>query len=808
TANNFNALLAGSVTNNTTIENVNVTYKAIQWPYADSYAKNKMTGLLVARWNNTAHTVRNVTLNAGALTVTNALGYELSAVTFENVKVLANEVTLIGCTTAYDNETNLTSWPTGVTYTDTYEEITVDAQVIAEAGVVTLNNDKFIVGETYSVVCGSVTKTATVSTQGVLTVTMDGISTGAVTINCSTESKLVAFTNVLSVTKVIRNAEDLNVLNAYNASGHITGYYVLGNNINCNGATYSATGRDGNKQFQGIFDGQGYTISNLSVGANGIFNLIVGGTVKNVNFTDVSLVRDGNNYTALLAGQTWGNPIIENVNVTFKTIEWTYNNVFNASAITGLLVARWSNATATVTNVVIDATGLNITNALGTEITGVVFTNVTVKGDSYELIACTGANSSSGVSDWPSGVTFTDTFTAEIVDVIAPSESSYYTFSGQDYVIKGENYSFTITQDVSGLGDFIVLVNGVEVAGNNGTYTVENVVDELTVQVIHGYIEHGSNVTVEYSASGIKLTNAVVGSYNETNAPYLAWISADYINYMVSQGYSTVSFTVQTDNNLAQQAVASYNGTIFVYHVDGTAKEFTQSLTNSATAGLYFWVQNASGSGFAIKDQGAYLLITGLTFKKADLTVTAPAQSNYYTFTGNSTVENGKTYTFSVTVKVSGLNDFIVLVNGVEVTGNSGTYTVENVTEALTIKVIHGYIEYGAVSSVSYTDGVATVTNSTSAGTEAYMAYISADYVNYLMSQGHTYIDFYIAPDGSVADQAIVACGNTIVRTPSNYTSVARVTLKADTAIKFWCQQNGSGSAIQNQGGSMTVTRG
>ena len=86
------------------------------------------------------------------------------------------------------------------------------------------------------------------------------------------------------------------------------------------------------------------------------------------------------------------------------------------------------------------------------------------------------------------------------------------------------------------------------------------------------------------------------------------------------------------------------------------------------------------------------------------------------------------------------------------------------------------------------------------------MAYISADYVNYLLSKGYNYIDFYITPDGTTADTALVMCGNTIGRTVENGgTSIARVQLKADTAIVFWCQKGSSGSTIQGQGGYMTV---
>lgn len=140
TSNNFNTLFAGSITNNSTIENVNVSFKVIEWPYTNSYADNKVTGLLGARWNNTAHTVRNVTLDATGLTITNALGVEISGVTFENVKVLADDVTLIACTTAYDNKTKLIEWSTGVSFVDTYDAIEVKCL---------LNNESCLMGTFY-----------------------------------------------------------------------------------------------------------------------------------------------------------------------------------------------------------------------------------------------------------------------------------------------------------------------------------------------------------------------------------------------------------------------------------------------------------------------------------------------------------------------------------------------------------------------------------------------------------------------------------------------------------------------------------
>ena len=99
--------------------------------------------------------------------------------------------------------------------------------------------------------------------------------------------------------------------------------------------------------------------------------------------------------------------------------------------------------------------------------------------------------------------------------------------------------------------------------------------------------------------------------------------------------------------------------------------------------------------------------------------------------------------------------------------------------------------------------------DATSTNAEAFMAYISADYVNYLLAQGYNYWDFYIVPDGDVSDTALISCGNTIAKTVADgEMKAARVQLQADTAIKFWCQKDKSGSAIQGQGSYMMVTYG
>ena len=98
-----------------------------------------------------------------------------------------------------------------------------------------MKHEKFLVGEIYNVTFGNTTVQTVVSEAGTLTASVTGMS-GASVVGCQTEGKTFTFNNVIPVT-VLRTAEDLKKLNAYTASGHITGYYILGNNIDCTGVS-------------------------------------------------------------------------------------------------------------------------------------------------------------------------------------------------------------------------------------------------------------------------------------------------------------------------------------------------------------------------------------------------------------------------------------------------------------------------------------------------------------------------------------------------------------------------------------------
>lgn len=115
--------------------------------------------------------------------------------------------------------------------------------------------------------------------------------------------------NLKIVTKILRVKEDLAVFTINDKTGEFKGYYLLANDIDATGYThatgiaYAVTGVSGryfmnegygNAGLKGTFDGNGHSISNLTVGQLGIFGLINGGTVKNVAFKDLKYTNQSN----------------------------------------------------------------------------------------------------------------------------------------------------------------------------------------------------------------------------------------------------------------------------------------------------------------------------------------------------------------------------------------------------------------------------------------------------------------------------------------------------------------------------------
>ena len=246
----------------------------------------------------------------------------------------------------------------------------------------------------------------TVSNETVTISNIDGLDVGVeYSLNLFDEQADIVATPFFSVTKVIKEAKDLAIFDLANRdyatlkdasnknpTKNITGYYVLGGDIDASdytmdthGMINTTIGSTENIGFNGTFDGRGYTIKGLTFGTvseissnldeirgdtwnTASFNLfgIIGtkGTVKNFAMTDVkyNITRANLNagMLAILATLIYDEATVENVYIDLAIVK---GGAVGATMVSGLAYCLYDGAT--VKNVVIDTlveTGTGFTN--------------------------------------------------------------------------------------------------------------------------------------------------------------------------------------------------------------------------------------------------------------------------------------------------------------------------------------------------------------------------------------------------------------------------------------------------------------
>lgn len=352
-------LFARVAANFSGIEDVTVNYTSI---FTDDKITTPEYGLLVSRQMNvgeekpTDPLLKNIILNAKGLVVPNAFGLAVnSRIKFENVVVIASEIKLLGASDA--NGEQPLEQINGVTTILPIEEDTFAA---AEDGATTLmlQSDIFKVGETADILLNGIRKQVEVVNEGELTLTLADFSVitfGRLPVSVLLDESEYVFSDVWYVTKVITQFSDLSLLNNTNNARN-TGYYILGDNLDGAGENIdggSTTAWNQNQGFGGTFDGRGYTVSNFGVSGYGIFGGIGLGTIKNVNFSDVTL----NSGSALFARTMYNSKVID-VTLSLKAFNST-------SGECGLFVSRETNTSSGYSNIVVDANGCDIYNVLG-----------------------------------------------------------------------------------------------------------------------------------------------------------------------------------------------------------------------------------------------------------------------------------------------------------------------------------------------------------------------------------------------------------------------------------------------------------
>lgn len=212
-----------------------------------------------------------------------------------------------------------------------------------------LANDNNIAG-TVQAYIGAAPVSATVTEKGI-EITGAGVleEQESYTLNVFDANNEVYSQPFIAATKVIRTAEDL----AYFELEDITvesgksittntvynGYYVVANDIDATNYKHKAVkdtelnatlndAVDGKQNYisvvtgglTGTFDGAGHTISNLTVLDQGLFGLISEGTVKNIGFTNVTLVGSAYRKNIALFAQNVYAGQFENVYVQANTL--------------------------------------------------------------------------------------------------------------------------------------------------------------------------------------------------------------------------------------------------------------------------------------------------------------------------------------------------------------------------------------------------------------------------------------------------------------------------------------------------------
>ena len=221
--------------------------------------------------------------------------------------------------------------------------------------------------------------------------------------------------------------------------------------------------------------------------------------------------------------------------------------------------------------------------------------------------------------------------------------------------------------------------------------------------------ESGGNVTVEY-------VETVVGE--------AAWgqsINTPYYHVTIPEGTEKVLLTYPESVNLVLsgddtavffyrntypgQSTIDLGGALTVATNDDGSKtvtipveSFMRSAAGSVAVGMAYYVDGENQSAAEFFD-----------FTYAALTHAVTLTSGEgYTLTGEATVEDGKDYSFTVTIAddYEMEDNFVVKANGETLTaGESGSYTVENVTADLTITV-EGVVKKQAAShAVTLTPG-------------------------------------------------------------------------------------------------------
>ena len=283
-------------------------------------------------------------------------------------------------------------------------------------------------------------------------------------------------------------------------------------------------------------------------------------------------------------------------------------------------------------------------------------------------------------------------------------ENAAYTITGEKYAPVDGTYSFTVAaNDGYDAANMVVKVNGEEVTEVDGKYTVENVTSDLAITVEAEKTEPIYTVDFQDNTSGGRLGL-------EENFKTKFFITSDR-----DVSFETFVAKFHYDPAAVKFALVWPSG------FSAAADEKTGTLTLTASDGSYTANKETTFEVFfescALGDTTITLTSAAVDGKEVlgepiavSRTVgykVAWAEDAAYTVTGEKYVDVKGTYTFTVAAN-EGYNgtNMVVKVNGTEVTGTNGTYTVENVDSDLKITVegVTEAVKQHGLSDLSFGD--------------------------------------------------------------------------------------------------------
>ena len=277
------------------------------------------------------------------------------------------------------------------------------------------------------------------------------------------------------------DANAMQALSDYVADGNdCTGLtFCLTNNVDLRGVTWTPIGRSGNK-FKGDFDGNGYTISNLSVSGSdyvGLFGWVDTGTISDVALVNAT-VSGSTHYVGGIAGLVGG----------------TINNCYVIGDISGNndvgAIAGWAYGTVTNCYACGEVEGNTETGGIVGTISNVLLNN----NHAYNTVSGSGANigglvgSAANTNTYQTNTYLDNTHDSRGVGSLAtnPSGVSYSTYI-PDYATGGMHVA-----TVTGTADVASAVTAIENLIAAGATTIE-LGDEYALQALSDYANAGNN---------------------------------------------------------------------------------------------------------------------------------------------------------------------------------------------------------------------------------------------------------------------------------------------------------------------------